>query len=104
MEFTGEEKHSISLTDASKLTEAYREAEGGEAILGGYFSKSALSAILNQASCIGIRYYYGIDESNNPRIILAGVDGEGDDIYEGELAEIAIQCPPFCPKSNPLNS
>ena len=101
--FTGNEDHSISLNDAAALTENYRETSQGGS-LGGYFGGSALTSILQQENCVGIRIYYGRTENHEPRFVLVGVNSDGDDLYEGELAESSIDCPPNCSKSNPLNS
>ncbi len=103
MPFTGNEDQEISLEEASKLTERYREATGG-AILGGYISQSALKKILDQDDCVGIRYYYGQEEDGTPQAVIVGVLANEDDIYEGRLAERSILCPPTCGKKNSLNS
>ena len=104
MAFTGNEKHSISLEDASKLTENYRKTAGTGAVLGGYFSKTVLNKMLTQEGCIGIRYYYGRTDGDKPTLVLVGVDSDGNDITGGDLAEYSVDCPPYCPKENELNS
>ena len=70
--------------------------------MGGYFSKKALMNILGQENCVGIRIYNGKSASGDPSFVLVGVDPEGEDITGGELAEYALGCPPFCPKSSEL--
>ena len=107
--FTGHEDHSIGLGVASDMTSNYRASlgTGDSPIIGGYFGCDAINAILAQTGCVGIRYYYGLNESGTesvPVLILVGVDADGNDLYEGELAEIAITCPPVCGSSNSLNS
>ena len=104
MEFTGNEDHPISLEEASKLTGKYRTSAGTGAILGGYISKSAITKLLDQEGCVGIRYYYGENESAKPELVLVGVKSNIDDIYDGEIMEHAIACPPYCAEDNPLNS
>jgi len=104
MPFTGNENQKISLADASKLTKRYREATGTGEILGGYISRSALNKILDQSDCVGIRYYYGLEEDGTPQSVVVGVLANEDDIDDGEIAERAILCPPNCGKKNSLNS
>jgi hypothetical protein len=104
MPFTGNENHWISLEEAAKLTRNYREAAGSGAILGGFFGKNAILDILNQSGCVGLRIYYGQSDDDKSRFVLTGVNSDEDDLYEGHLAEISIDCPPHCPKANPLTS
>ena len=100
----GHENHEISLDEAALLTERYREQMEQSQIKGGFFGRDAISAILNQDNCIGIRYYYGLDSNNKQVLVLVGVNSDENDITAGELAEISIPCPPYCGDSNVLNS
>lgn len=104
MSFTGEEDHSISLEDAAELTARYRQTAGTGAILGGYFSKEAVKAIIEQDNCVGIRYYYGRAADGKPKLVMVGVLANEDDIADGQLAEFGADCPPNCGKNNELNS
>jgi hypothetical protein len=96
MQFTGNEDHKISLADARQLTSNYRQKAGDQAILGGYFGKAAITAILEQQGCVGLRIYYGIFNDSRQTFVLCGVKANGDDITSGELAEVSIPCPPYC--------
>jgi hypothetical protein len=104
MDFTGNEDHEISLDDAAKLTANYRISAGPKALLGSYFSMDGINKILDQEGCIGIRIYNGLTESREQCFVLSGVNSNGDDLYDGELAEYGTGCPPHCGQSNPLNS
>jgi hypothetical protein len=104
MQFTGNEDHSISLLDASRLTKNYRQKAGAGAQLGGFFGKSAIEAIINQSECVGLRIYNAILDDGKPTFVLCGVKANGDDIVNGELAEIAVPCPPNCPGTKELIS
>jgi hypothetical protein len=96
MQFTGHEDHKISLADARQLTANFREKAEGQAMLGGYFGKAAISSIIEQQGCVGIRIYYGILEDGEPTFVLCGVNADGDDLTNGELAEVIRPCPPYC--------
>ena len=37
-------------------------------------------------------------------ILIVGVNADGNDLYEGNLMELSVICPPFCSTNNPLNS
>ena len=102
--FTGKEDHSISLEDASKMTRNFQLQTASDQIIGGFFGKDAVLAIISQECSVGIRYYYGRDDEGTPHIILIGVNADGNDMTDGLLAERALRCPPSCPESNDLNS
>lgn len=104
MAFTGNEDHSIDLTAASALTGKYRLTAGSGAILGGYFSKATVQAILDQEGCVGIKYYYGTSNDGKPQLVILGVDANGDDLQNGVLGNRSMPCPPYCGHSNALNS
>lgn len=104
MSFTGEEDHSISLEDAAELTDRYRQTGGTGAVYGGYFSKAAIKAIIEQDHCVGMRFYYGRASDGKPKLVLVGVLGNEDDITGGVILEHATDCPPNCGKADELNS
>jgi len=103
MPFTGNENHSISLLEAAQLTAKYR-ASHPTAIKGFYFSKTAIKNILSQPECLGIRIYFGEDDTNNPKLLIAGVEANEDDISAGLIAEFGLACPLNCGIPNALNS
>ena len=103
MKFTGNEIFTISLRDASVFTKRYR-INNPFGVIGGYFSKTAIQNILNQPNCVGIRYYYGINDEKVQALIITGVDSNGDDLFKGQLADRSFLCPPECGHKNPLNS
>lgn len=102
MEFTGHEDHSISLNDAAKLTENYRNSQG-TGFKGGYFSMEGIKKILDQEDCVGIRIYNAQTEQGERQFVLVGVKSNCEDLYDGELAEYTYICPPYCAQSSPLN-
>lgn len=117
-------KHSIPLAQAIEmtrryrtnreniLTEQYREHE----ILPTCetFDAASIQKLIDQANCVSIRIYYGMDESLGIHAIIVGADSEGRDILpltasdadgspEGEIMEDGIRCPKMCPPESPLN-
>lgn len=103
MPFTGNEDHGMSLEDAAKLTKNYRDSGSVGTMLGGFFGKTALLAILNQTGCVGMRIYNAKFEDGTATYVLVGVDSAGEDKEDGVIAEIAFPCPPNCPKESVLN-
>lgn len=104
MSFTGKEDHSITLEAAAKLTKKYRDSVHAQDIKGGFFGRDAIQELLDQDECVGIRYYYGLDENNVKVMVLVGAKADEDDLDHGALKEASLLCPPRCGKNNPLNS
>lgn len=102
MAVTGNEVHAISLDDAAALTEAFRNSASANSILAGYFGKTALSGLLAQDGCVGLRIYNAIKD-DKPNFVLVGVDKDGEDLQDGDLLEFALPCPPLCPTTSRLN-
>ncbi len=104
MNFTGNENHQITLEEASALTARYRATANAADAKAEYFGKDALISLLSQNACVGVRIYYGVDENNVKKLVLVGVNAEGNDMCEGELMEKGTLCPPICSADNPLNT
>ncbi len=102
MSFSEDENHSISLEDAKKMTQDYRSAAGSGSFLGGFFGKNAITGILGQAGCTGLRIYNALNANGDPTFVLVGVKSNGEDMTGGELAEFSIGCPPLCPNASEL--
>lgn len=104
MSFTGNEDHSITLSEAAHLTKNYRDSVSTGSTIAHYFGKDAINAILAQEECVGIRIYYGLKDNGEKQLVICGVKANKDDLYQGELAERSVPCPADCSTSNPLNS
>ncbi len=105
MSFTGNEVHNISFEDAAKLTKLYRDQMNEEDRKGGFFGRKAILALLDQKGCVGIRYYYGLDENDKQVLVIVGADSDENDLIgEDYLAmEMSIPCPNHCGEENILN-
>lgn len=104
MAFTGNEDHSISLKDAADLTKNYRKTAGAAAVLGGYFSKTAVQTILDQKDRVGLKFYYGKETVGTMQLVILGVAANEKDLEKGPLLERSVPCPPHCGPPNSLNS
>lgn len=96
--------HQIALQAAAQLTANYRAKKSSDQPKGGFFGKDAIHAILSQGNCIGLRFYFGANQSGKRVLCLMGVDNAGKDMLNGVLAEMSAWCPPFCGDFNLLNS
>jgi hypothetical protein len=97
-------KHDGDLITLSKWTKNYRQSVPPGSTLGYFFGRSVIEAILEQPDCTGIRIYKGVDAEGVSQLIITGVDEEGNDIYQGVLAERPSRNPPYYVAPNPLNS
>ena len=104
MTFTGNEPHDITLAQASAWTKNYRNTITSSQTIAHYFGRAAIESILAQSDCVGIREYYALDDAGAKQIIIVGVDANGNDLYNGLLAERSVKCPQDCAAANPLNS
>ncbi len=102
MSFNPNENHSITLAAASVLTKAYRDANINSKI-GGFFGKDAILAIINQPTCVGLKFYFALD-NGNLTLVLCGAKTDENDLFEGVLAEYSMPDPPHHSTNNPLNS
>ena len=101
MEFNGSEGGQIPQNDAID-TRRYRNQNPGD-VLGHFMGRDILLQILNQAGCMGIRTYYGIDANNEKQIVMVGADTDTNDMTNGIIADLSTPCPHTCPISS-LNS
>lgn len=100
----GNQDHHISLDNAKRYTKNYRDNPPGPKVKGGSFDRTILDEILAQPGCAGIRCYYAIKDDGAPTLVIAGITADGEDLYNGVLAEEWFPCPPFCWVTSPLNS
>ena len=99
--FTGNENHTINLEEAARMTAAFR-AKFVNQRKAWYFARQAFLRLLDQRGCVGIRIYGGLS-SRKISMVLVAADRHMADLYQGELAELAMPCPPMCAAPNPLN-
>lgn len=102
--FTGNEDHDFPLATASQWTKNYRDSVTPGTVIAHYFGKDFIQQIFAQSGCVGMRIYYALDEAGQKQLIITGVDSNGNDLYNGKLAERSMPCPSDCSTANPLNS
>lgn len=73
--------HRISVKAAAQLTKRYRKAAPASEH-GGLFHADQVRSLLAQKGVEYLRYYHGLDAKGNYRIVLVGVDKDGNDIVK----------------------
>src|SRR4051794_1904458 len=106
MAATNPTDHFISLTTAKDLTKQFRDQQDqileaqykGQGILPvcETFGKEAISAVMSQPGCTGLRIYMGMDPEMNVKMVLVGVNSSDQDILattDPVLLEDGMRCP-----------
>ena len=99
----------LALETAKAWTANYR-TKNPDDIRSHFFGFEIIQQILNEAGCVGIRIYYANDENGEKKLVLVGVDAEGNDLLplDGEMmmmdggegntiADASWPCPDYCP-------
>lgn len=76
--FDGTEGDPIPLDVASRWIANYTTANLG-ALSAHFFGNKTLEKLLAKNGCMGLRFYYSIDESNKSNLLVMGADGRGQD-------------------------
>jgi len=65
----------------TEFIKAYEETHPGEK--GGYqIGRNIIDQILAQPGCIGMRFYYGLNEAGQKTLVYVGMDADGKDIVK----------------------
>lgn len=102
MAFNGSEAEKFPLEEAAKWTKRFRNTVPEGSTIAHFFGRDILLEILAQEGCMGIRFYYALDEENKRQLIAVGADANENDMFNGIIAEKSYPCPPYCPNGSPL--
>lgn len=119
-------KHLISLKEAKELTKNYRGKR--EKMLKDdvpnrkkalpfceTFDKEVFRAFMDDEKCKSLRMYFGMDKEDLVKLVIVGVDENGNDILQsqsaddeiialGDIIEDGDRCPDYCPPPSTLNT
>jgi hypothetical protein len=104
MSFNGNEGEFVTLNDASRWTANYRNTIQRGDTIAEFQGKEKLLELLNQEGCVGIRFYYAINDEGQKVLVLVGADRSQNDLVDGLILEKGDPCPSFCSVINRLNS
>ena len=104
--FTGKEG---SFLPEARLKKFIQRHQDHHEVRAHFFGKEILTNILNQPGCMGIRFYYGIDDQGQKALVLVGADEKGTNIWSGKAGkgklkaavrqlggDLSYPCPPYC--------
>lgn len=114
----------ISLEQGIAMTTRYQELKGqllnpdfpGKDILptAETFNRTVFDKVLAHPDCVALRIYFSLNDENQLRSIIVGVNDKNEDILptdptstnagEDEIGiiEAGNVCPPYCPTTSPL--
>ncbi|SRR5258708_37272351 len=99
--FDGTEGKPIDLATAKQWAANYRTKNPG-ATEAHFFGHDIVGRILAEATCLGIRVYYAIDDKGNRQLLVVGADSAGDNLLPSadgsgnEIADYSYPCPTYC--------
>lgn len=83
-EYSGKEGRFISPNNSKKWVANFQKNNPGHTHAF-YFGRELFENILNEPGCVGIRVYYAQDDAKNPKMVLMGVDRQGNNITKKQL-------------------
>lgn len=106
--FNGSEGNPLDLVTAKNWTANYRSTlESPDEISAHYFGFEIIQGILQESTCVGIRIYYAFDDNGEKKLILVGVDSNGQNLLPmaggktgdggNVVADFSFPCPTYCP-------
>ena len=106
--FTGKEGSLLSDDLLQKWIQRHQDQSE---IKAHFFGKDILTKILNQPGCMGIRFYYAIDDKGQKTLVLVGTDEKGQSLWSSPTGaskaklkmsspagggDGSFPCPPYC--------
>ena len=90
-------------TDAAvQLLKNYRSGAPAGSVWGEFFGRDAVTSVLNQPGCTGLRIYFGKKSDSSSALVIVGVDSTNSDLTRELVLESGIPCPPVCDGSSTL--
>jgi len=98
--FKGNEPHEVSAEQGKGYIRAWRSNNQGAQVRGHFFGRDVLVKMLAEPNVVGLRFYHARGEKGAETLVITSVDAEGNDRWDGTVAEQAVPCPPYCPTSD----
>jgi hypothetical protein len=102
---TGMESDSVSVATAIEWKNNYLSSKP-QGIIAHFFGYEIIHQILSESSCVGIRCYYSLDMSGTQKLLLVGINSQGQTILpgsvsngrtdDGTIADNSFPCPTLC--------
>ncbi len=104
-------ENTIPLKTAQEWSSRWKEAqrEGTEAPITAFLIPGIdVTQVMNKRNVVDIRVYLGIDNNNTERLMIVGVDADGNDMIDEAsgyyIYDFSRPCPPYCNEKAPFIS
>jgi hypothetical protein len=89
--------HIITLQEAQEMTYAYQDAIQFQGqTISSAIDLDAITQLINQSGCTGIRIYFGLTSSNKLAPVIVGYDENDLDMANGIILNRGKYCPINC--------
>lgn len=88
----------ITLEDAIKWITNWRNETPKELAKAHLIQKQALLDVMEPSDVVAVRAYMAVDDDGIQKVILVGVDANGQDLIDDNhiLVDRSLPCPPHC--------
>ncbi|MFN7044414.1 MAG: hypothetical protein ACK4M1_04405 [Flavobacterium sp.] len=88
----------ITLEDATKWIKNWRTNLPKDPAKAHLIQKQALLDVMEPSDVVAIRAYMAIDDDGIQKVVLVGVDANGQDLVDDNhiLVDRSLPCPPYC--------
>ncbi len=104
-------KNTITLTTAQEWASRWKKAQlgGTQAPITAFLIPGIdVSQVMAEKGTVDVRAYLGIDETNTERLMIVGVDADGNDMIDDTkgnyIYDFTVPCPPKCNEKAPFIS
>ncbi|GHN02479.1 hypothetical protein WSM22_39680 [Cytophagales bacterium WSM2-2] len=109
--FNGSEGDALPLVTAQRWTANFQKNDT-KGIKAHFFGMDIIKQILSQSGCVGIRMYYALDDNGERKLLLIGVNANGDNLLPSTqmldaedpntIGDMSWPCPTYCPGNGGL--
>ena len=96
--FKGNEPHEVSAEQGKGYIRAWRGQNQAARVRAHFFGRDVLVKMLAEPNVVGLRFHHARGAKGDETLVITGVDADGDDLWQGTIAQQAMPCPPYCPK------
>jgi len=98
-------QNTITLDQAQQWAQNWRDNPSKE-IKAFLIPEIDLTQVMKEENTVNVRAYLGIDDNNNCKLMIVGVDEKGNDLIDeanGQfIYDFTTGCPPSCDVDSPL--
>lgn len=98
-------ENTITLEQAQKWAQSWRNNPNTK-VIAFLIPEVDLTQVMAERNTVNVRTYLGIDEDNNSKLMIVGVDSNGNDLIDDKngqyIYDFSKSCQPECDVNSPL--